>query len=576
MQGELWNRAMQDVRSGRIAQALTSARMQRRLKPRDAEAAWLLGVLLREAGNWGESANHLRQAAQLAPGNPLVHRALAASLMLVGSVAEALAAWRTATELDPTAGDAWLERTTALMISGDVRAADAVALEGLRHFPGWPPLVSNRMVALTRAGRYAEAVAAARECLRAHPAAHDLRSNMLLMLHYADTPLEESLAEHRAFGAALPAPQPPAPRADATGPLRVGVLSSDLRGHAVGSFVEPLLQHAPTGTHLVAFSNQPHGHEDPVRLRLQRHFHAWHEVHGLDDAALDALIRRERIDVLVELNGHTADNRLPALARKPAPVVVTAIGYPDTTGLPAVDLRLVDSITDPPGAERWCTERLLRADPCFLCYAPPENAPEPALPPDDAPFTFGSFNTAAKIGPASAALWARALQAVPGSRLLLKAHWLADAVVGDAVRAHLRHAGIDLSRVELLGQTEDTASHLALYRRMHVALDTTPYNGTTTTCEALWMGVPVLTVPGDRHSARVSASLLTAAGLQEFVCADADAFARTAAALAADRGRLAAHRSDLRQVLRRSALLDAKAWGTRVHAALRRAFEQAR
>jgi predicted O-linked N-acetylglucosamine transferase (SPINDLY family) len=374
----------------------------------------------------------------------------------------------------------------------------------------------------------------------------------------------------------LPAPAPPPRRGDASGPLRIGVLSSDLRGHAVGSFVEPLLQHAPEGTHLVAFSNQPHGHEDPWRLRLQRHFQAWHEVHALDDAALDALIRRERIDVLIELGGHTADNRLPALARKPAPLVVTAIGYPDTTGLPAIDLRLVDSTTDPAGSEPWCTERLLRVDPCFLCYTPPDHAPEPALPPDDAPFTFGSFNTAAKIGPAGAALWARALQAVPGSRLLLKAHWLGDAVVGNAVREHLRAAGIDLSRVELLGETPDVPSHLALYGRVHVAVDTTPYNGTTTTCEALWMGVPVITVPGDRHAARVSASLLTAAGLREFVAPDADAFAQLAAKLAADRGRLAVLRTSLRDCLRRSALLDAKAYATRVHAALREAFERAR
>ena len=564
---------MQEANSGRLSEALASVRMQRRLKPRDAEVAWLLGVLLHQAGDHEQSVHHLRQAAALAPDQPLVRRSLAQSLVMAGRTIEALDALREATDLAPSVGDAWLERTAALLMLGDVRGAESVAAEGLRHLPGWPPLASNRVVALARAGRYDDAIEASRECLRLHPDTFDLRSNVLLMLHYAERPREEVLDEHRAFGAALPAPAPPVRRTDASGGLRIGVLSCDLRGHAVGSFVEPLLQHAPSGTHLVAFSNQPHGHDDPVRLRLKRHFHAWHEVHMLDDAALDGLIRQERIDVLIELGGHTGNNRLPAIARKPAPLIVTAIGYPDTTGVPAIDLRLVDSVTDPAGSEAWCTERLLRVDPCFLCYTPPADAPEPGMPPDDAPFTFGSFNNAAKVGPSSAAVWSRALDAVPGSRLLLKAHWLADAGVGEAVRGHLRGAGIDLARVELLGETPDVPSHLALYQRVHVALDTTPYNGTTTTCEALWMGVPVLSLPGDRHSARVSASLLAAAGLREFIAPDADALARTAATLAADRGRLSALRSNLRGCLRRSALLDARAYGARVHAALREAFD---
>jgi predicted O-linked N-acetylglucosamine transferase (SPINDLY family) len=574
MPSEFWNRTMWDLQMGRFEQALASVRMQRRLKPQDGETAWLLGTLLQQMGDQEQAAPHLRAAAQFLTDNLHVHRALAEACMMSGRHPEGLEALRRATEIAPTVGDAWLERTAALLMVGDVRRAETVAAEGLLHLPGWPPLTSNRVVALARAGRYDDAIEASRECLRLHPDTFDLRSNVLLMLHYAERPCEEVLDEHRAFGAALPAPAPPVRRTDASGGLRIGVLSCDLRGHAVGSFVEPLLQHAPAGTHLVAFSNQPHGHDDPVRLRLKRHFHAWHEVHMLDDAALDGLIRQERIDVLIELGGHTGNNRLPAIARKPAPLIVTAIGYPDTTGVPAIDLRLVDSVTDPAGSEAWCTERLLRVDPCFLCYTPPADAPEPGMPPDDAPFTFGSFNNAAKVGPSSAAVWSRALDAVPGSRLLLKAHWLADAGVGEAVRGHLRGAGIDLARVELLGETPDVPSHLALYQRVHVALDTTPYNGTTTTCEALWMGVPVLTVPGDRHSARVSASLLNTAGLREFIAPDADSLARAAAALAADRVRLVNFRSGLRDCLRRSALLDARAYGARVHAAIRQAFER--
>jgi len=568
MPSDFWIRTMQDADGGRLKQALESARVRQRLHPKDVEAVLLLGMLLRRSGEHAQSAHQFRRASELQPGDPLILRGLAESLMLAQQPAEAIACWRRACALDPTSGDAWLELTTALLITADVDGAARAAEEGLRHLPEWPPLCSNHAVALARGGHTEQALACMRRCLQAHPDATDLRSNMLLMLHYAEVDAATMLREHQAFGASLPAPQPVSARtADNT--LRVGVLSSDLRGHAVGSFVEPLFSHPPAGTQVIAFSNQAHGHEDPMRLRLQKLAHAWHDVHMLDDAALDALIRRERIDVLLELNGHTADNRLPALARKPAPTIVTAIGYPDTTGLPAVDARVVDAITDPPGSERWCTERLLRIDPCFLCYTPLADAPVPAMPAADAPFTFGSFNNAAKIGPSTAALWARVLQAVPDSRLLLKSTGLADPAAQALLQRRFTDAGLPLDRVEMVGNTREQLAHLALYNRVHVALDTVPYNGTTTTCEALWMGVPVVTTRGDRHSARVSASLLHAAGFPEWVASDADHFVRIATHLASDRAALAALRGGMRDRLRASTLLDAPAYAARLHAALR-------
>jgi predicted O-linked N-acetylglucosamine transferase (SPINDLY family) len=255
-------------------------------------------------------------------------------------------------------------------------------------------------------------------------------------------------------------------------------------------------------------------------------------------------------------------------------VIVSAIGYPNTTGVPAVDWRVVDSITDPPGSEHLCTERLLRLDPCFLCYSPPQEAPEPALPEADAPITFGSFNNAAKIGPTSIELWARVLKAVPGSRLLLKSQTLSDAAGRARIEKRFAQAGIEASRLELVAYSKTRQEHLELYKRVHVALDTTPYNGTTTTCEALWMGVPVLTTLGDRHAARVSASLLHAAGHPELVAKDADAFVQLAASLAQDRARLATLRTNLRGELRASPLCDAPAYAARFHAAIRDCWKQ--
>jgi predicted O-linked N-acetylglucosamine transferase (SPINDLY family) len=348
----------------------------------------------------------------------------------------------------------------------------------------------------------------------------------------------------------------------------VGLLSSDLRAHSVGFFVQSLAMHAPPGMELVAFSGAPKAWADGVTDRIRSRCRRWHEVSSMDDATLDALIRTERVDVLLELAGHTTGHRLAAIARKPAPVIVTAIGYPDTTGLPAVDARLVDAITDPVGTENRCSERLVRLDPCFLCYTPPDEAPEPRMPAADAPFTFGSFNNASKIGPRTAQAWSRALAAVPGSRLLLKSAGLADRVTRGTLLQALATAGIDPMRVETLDLAAGRREHLEAYARVHVALDTTPYNGTTTTCEALWMGVPVVTTLGDRHAARVSASLLRAAGFPEWIAEDEAAFARVAADLASDRSRLTTLRASMRERLRASALLDGPAYARRVLAAL--------
>jgi predicted O-linked N-acetylglucosamine transferase (SPINDLY family) len=242
-------------------------------------------------------------------------------------------------------------------------------------------------------------------------------------------------------------------------------------------------------------------------------------------------------------------------------VIVTAIGYPNTTGLPAVDWRLVDTITDPPGSEALCTERLLRLDPCFLCYSPPEHAPSPVMPPDDAPITFGSFNSTLKIVPETTALWSRVMQAVPDARLLLKSTSMRDAAARERLLHDLAAAGIDGSRVELIAYAANRDDHLRLYNRVH--------NGTTTTCEALWMGVPVLTTLGDRHAARVSASLLTALGHPEWIATSPDMFVETARALTADRARLADLRGSLRAAMQASPLCDSASYAKRLHAALR-------
>lgn len=563
MPSDFWMRTVQEAESGRLNKAIASARVRQRMRPRDPEACELLGLLLLQADEPAQAAHQLQRACELEPGSALLQLRLSDALMRANRSADGIAAMRRAIALDPAHEEAWLSLTAALIVTGDVANAAGTAGEGLAHHPNSASLASNRAIALARAGETDAALAAIESFLVGHPQAHELRSNMLLMLQYTERTPESILQAHRAFGATLLAPQPPPPRRPAAR-LRIGVLSADLRGHSVGFFVESLLAHAPDTVDVIVFSNSPYRGADPTRERLRALVRTWHDVHAMDDAALDALIRHERIDVLLELNGHTSDNRLPALARKPAPLLVTAIGYPDTTGVPAIDLRLVDSITDPPGSDRTCTERLLRLDPCFLCYSPPREAVEPALPADSAPVSFGSFNNVAKLVPSTVNLWAQVLQAMPQARLLLKSVGLEDAAIQDAVRGRFAAAGIDDSRIDLRDARLDRATHLALYGQVHVALDPTPYNGTTTTCEALWMGVPVVTLQGARHAARVSSSLLQAAGFGAWVARDAAQFVRIATGLAKDRARLILLRGSMRDTLRASPLLDAHAYATRL------------
>ena len=569
MPSDFWNRTMAQAAAGRVAEALASVRLRQKMRPRDAEASQLLGMLLMRSGDVMQAIAHLQRVAELEPANPVHHNNLGTVLLSCKRYLEARSAYTRAVELAPDIAGMWMGLANANLALERTDEALAASERAITLDPGNPPIVQCRVEVLTRAGRRAEATALAESHVQRHPEDFESHSAMLFARNYQPCDPLALTQAHRAFANLLPAPAPPAAVSIEGRPLRVGILSSDLRGHSVGFFAEALLAEAPAGTELVTFCNATPAWADDVTRRLQARMKAWHQVERMGDDELDALIRRERLDVLLEFNGHSVGNRLPALARKPAPVIVTMIGYANTTGLPAIDWRVVDAITDPPGSEHLCTERLLRIDPCFLCYTPPRDAVQPAMPDPAAPITFGSFNLALKISDPAVALWSRVMAQVPDSRLLLKSTGLADTAPRAALLTRFAAHGVDASRIELLGQTPTRIDHLRSYARVHVALDTLPYNGTTTTCEALWMGVPVIAMLGDRHAARVSASLLHAAGLDEWVARDADDFVRIATRLAMDRAALSQWRDSLRDRLRASPLLDAKAYAQQLHAALR-------
>lgn len=351
--------------------------------------------------------------------------------------------------------------------------------------------------------------------------------------------------------------------------LRIGYLSGDFALHSVAYFIEPILTHHDSERFEVfCYSNnsRPDGQTEVIES-LSEH---WRDIAFDSDEKAFKKIISDDIDVLVELSGHTTGNRLRLLARNPAPVQVSYLGYPATTGLRAIDYRLVDAITDPPSVgDAVHSEILTRLPGCFLTYQPPRESPPVSASPGAwrGYVTFGSFNNPLKTNEEVIAAWARILHAVPGSRLMLKGISFASECAVARLRQMFATKGVGAERLILLARHPEIRGHLELYGELDIALDTFPYNGTTTTCEALWMGVPVLTLAGDRHSARVGASLLASVGFPELVSRSVEEYVEAAVRLASDLGRLALLRNELRERMRASPLLDAGSFTRKLEAA---------
>lgn len=279
----------------------------------------------------------------------------------------------------------------------------------------------------------------------------------------------------------------------------------------------------------------------------------------MDDAALRRQVIADRIDILIDLAGHTKDSQIMVFAARPAPVTASWLGYSATTGLATMDWRITDAIADPPDAEAFYTERLMRLDGGFLCFQPAVEAPPvaPAPGPSRGHITFGSFNNQLKLNRRVIAAWAQILKAVPGSRLLIKSELMQDEGIAARLRDGITGEGIAADRIELRAPLPGMASHLAAYGEIDVALDPFPYNGTNTTCEALWMGVPVVSLVGERHSGRVGLDLLSRVGLQRLAAPDSVGYVRLAVDLVGDLGALAQLRRETRERIRASPLCDA-------------------
>jgi len=555
---------------GRAADAAASYARATAADP-DRFAAWFnLAQLEVERGRRDEAIAAFREALRLDPGSAAARLELAAALVDTAQAgtqtpersAEALALlghdW-------PHAPDPARARfVVAMALVGCARWTEAAAeLEALAAARPDSRQVRNALAnCYNRLGRATDAVREYRAAFRAAPDFHEALTAVLGTLNAAPevTP-EEVLAAHRDWAAAAAAPlYPAAPRfANERAPgrrLRVGYVSPDLRRHPVGTMFAPVLErHDPRRVEAFCYYNSPRG--DAMTERMRRAAHHWRDVAALDDAALDAAIRADGIDILVDLAGHTRHTRVLAFARRPAPVQASWLGYFNTTGLATMDWFVTDPVSSPPGQERYFAERLVRLPHTRFCYEPPEFLPAVNALPARARghVTFGCLNSLAKLNDRVLVLWARVLAAVPGARLVLQAAALNDPLVQRDFRARAAAHGIAAGRLELR-RFVPVAEAVASYHDIDVALDPFPFCGGMTSLDALWMGVPVVTLPQVMIAGRQSASMLANLGLPELIAADEAAYVAAAAGLARDLDRLAALRAGLRERFRRSPLAD--------------------
>ncbi|MBM3515525.1 MAG: tetratricopeptide repeat protein [Alphaproteobacteria bacterium] len=519
-------RALALEAAGRLADAETGFRTALALNPRHARAWASLGGILDRLGRPADAIAAFRKALALAPDFHVARNNLGAVLAGQGSYAAAAREFNTVLDSDPGHAAAAINLAVADVERGHAQAGYA-RLAGLASSP-------------------------------------ERDDNLLFSLHnISSDPIELATVHRRPATVKIDTARRIGP-----GPLKVGYVSGDFRRHSAAFFIEPLLRHHDRRTvQVTCYANV--ASPDAVTERLRAIADTWRDIRGLATDRVAELVRRDGIDVLVDLAGRTQDHRLDVFLQCPAPIQITGIGYPGTTGLDVFDGRLADAVTDPPAHDAFSAEPVVRLPGGMHCFQPPSDAP--ALKDSrDGDLVFGSFNKLAKLSEATVALWSRVLAALPTAKLMIKAKALVEDDTRADVSARFARHGIATERLNLVGWQADDRDHLASYRQVDIGLDTFPYNGTTTTCEALWMGVPVVTMMGRTHASRVGASLLTCVGMTDWIATDEDAFVACAVAAGRDRTRLRHLRAGLRARVAASPLCDGARHAREVEAAYQR------
>jgi predicted O-linked N-acetylglucosamine transferase (SPINDLY family) len=544
----------------RFDEAITACSRAITLDPNSATGHNNLGYALQGAGRPDEAIAAFKVAAKLKPDWFLPLRNLAIAYRELDLIPEAVAAYGAAHALTPNDPVSCNDYGVVLQANHQLDEAEAVFRAGIALASDIPEIHNNLGNALQDSGRIEEAIEEFRRAIRLRPDFSVAHSNLLYAMHFDPACEPAKLLEaHRdwarlhAEALSLAAP-PPAPTQNSR--IRIGFVSSDLHNHPIGRFLLPILESFDREQFEIVCYYSGHA-KDAVNAKLRSASDAWHDAANLNDAQLADLIRSHGVDVLFDLACHAPFNRLLVFARRPAAVQITYLGYPGTTGMSAMDFRITDPTLDPPGdeSEAFYSERSLRPASNYWCYRAIDDTPDVGpLPAERNGYvTFGCLNHFSKVNPPLLETWCRLMREVPDSQLIL--HALAGSSRERALATMASH-GVDASRVEFVC-SQPMPQYLDTYNRIDVGLDPFPYNGGTTTCDALWTGVPVVTLAGTLAVHRAGASILSNVGLPELITQNADDYVRVARELAEDRPRLREIRANLREKMRASPLCDA-------------------
>jgi predicted O-linked N-acetylglucosamine transferase (SPINDLY family) len=535
-----------------------------KLRPESIEACNNLGLVLMGEGRLEEAERSFRQVLSLRPELAGAQNNLGLALLNQGRLHEALTHFKSALRLQPDLADAHNSLGLAHEALGDPDAALACFEQAVAITPDHFGALANLGNSYKDAGLPEEAVAAYRAAVALRPDDSAVHSNLLLSMQYQSAADPRDLVDEARRDAARHAD----PLADTLMPrtirplaarrLRIGYVSADLREHALSFFLGPILAaHDRSRFEIVCYADVPR--PDAVTERLRGHVDHWRSLVGLSDDVAAERIRRDEIDILVDLNGHTAGNRLAAFGHRPASIQVSYLGYLGTTGLSAIDYYLTDEYADPVGAtQALYSEELIRLPGCGFCYDPGP-APEVASSPSyrrTGHLTFGCLNNPAKVTEGVLRLCSRVLVAAPDSRLLLATG--ASRRAEERFRAVIARQGVAPQRLVFAGRAASRTDYLRTYEEIDIALDPFPYNGVTTTCDALWMGVPVISLIGRTCISRQGVRFLQSIGLAELLADSADEYVETARRLAANLSRLEGLHSELRPRMASSSLMDAE------------------
>jgi len=549
-----------------VAQALA-------IEPHNIRGLCFQAIIAAETGRKELALKAIQQALKLGPRLPAVINNAAAVFFQCGQASRASQMWQRLIQIAPQSVDAHWNLAMYHVRQGDTDNAETFLRKVMQLAPDHPNVYVNLGNLLKNSGRIEEAVSLFREGARRHP--HDVResSNLLYAMHFdpAFGP-EEIHREHAAWGRAFEATIPCLKRHEndrcPTRRLRVGYVSPNFRGHVVGHNLLPLFRkHDHAQFRILCYSDTPQ--PDGVTGQLRQGADVWRDTQKLSDADLASLIAQDQIDVLVDLTMHMEGVRLGVFARKPAPVQVTWMAYPGSTGLTRMDYRLTDAVLDPPGMnEGFYTEQTIRLE-TFWCYAPPADSPAVGpLPADSNGYvTFGCLNNFSKVNSGLLGLWREVLSAVPRARLIVL------PPKGRATAWLLEKLGVEPGRVDCLPR-QPREQYLALYNRIDLALDSFPYTGHTTTLDGLWMGVPLVTLVGSTIASRGSLSALSSLGLQELAVTTEGDYVALATGLVKNLPRLRELRAGLRGRMERSVLMDADRFARQAELAYRKMWQK--